>query len=321
MRSCCTLVLLLLCIAAGVGCKANKPPPPPEPKPLLKKPAIDLSHGGGGFPVEANAIPANSNELIRAIYQAYALRLQQPAKIRINAQTVPGQTGPLAPLKLLDIDLTGSTVRGDYIPKDGLKKDTQPLGTMRVAELSYVADPLKYQNYTAGMRMTATRAELALSPTNDGKLNLALVDCRKGNAHLQVDLDSLRASLQEGVKIKRTLAFMIDKIDLDFASANPRNLSVRAVVHSRVLLVPATFSIVGRADVDDDFNVHFSNLDAHGLDPTGKVVAELVQSRLDKANGRAAPLMKLPGDKIRVTAFKIHLDHKLAVDVGFKGTK
>ena len=318
MRFCRTLLLLLLCMSVGFGCKANKPPPKQE---MLKKPAIDLSHGGGGFPVEATTRPTNSNDLIMAIYQAYVLRLQKPANIRINAQTVPGKTGPLSPLTLLDINLTGSTVRGDYVPKDGLKKDTQPIGTLQVRELSYVADPLKYQNYTAGMRMTVSDAELMLAPTNDGKMNLTLVDCHAGNAHVQVDLDSLRNSLQEGVQIKRTLAFMIDKIDLNFASENPRNISVQATVHSRVLLVPATFTISGRADIDDVFNVHFSNLNASGLDPTGKVVAGLVQTRLDKANGRAAPLMKLPGDKIRVTDFEIHLDHKLAVDVAFRGTK
>ena len=309
------LIGLLLC---GTGCKSGKPP---VKQPLLARPAIDLSHGGGGFPVDADKPPATSRDLLLAVYNAYKLRLEAPANIRIAGDTVQGMTGPFAPLKRLDIDLTGSTVRGDYVPKDGLKKDARPIGTLLVHDLRYAADPLKYQHYSAGMRMTARDAELEMSPTNDGKLALSLTDCHDGHAKLVVALDSLRQSLQEGVKIKRSLAFMIDSVALNLTSDNPRSIAADLLVRSRVLLVPATFRLTGRADIDPEFNVHFSKLDATGLDPTGKVIAGLVQSRLDKVNNRAAQLLKLPGDKIKVSDFEIHLDKSLSVDVSFKGTK
>lgn len=313
-------LLTLVGLGFVAGCRCNKPPPTPQPA-LLKRPAIDLTHGGGGFPLDTDTLPADSKALLAALNAAYQARLVQPANVKIAVDVVPGHAGPLAPLDLLDIDLTGSSVREDYVPKDGLKKDTAPLGTLQVRELRYQADPLKYQNYTAGMRMTARDAELAVTPTNDGKLSLSLTDCRTGRARLEISIDSLRQSLQEGVKIKRSLAFMIDSVDLNMSSDGPHSIAVDVLVRSRVLLVPATFHMTARADIDSDFNVHFSELSAAGADPTGKIVAQIVQSRLDKVNNRTAQLLKLPGDKIRVSDFEIKLDKTLTVDVAFVGTK
>ena len=76
-----------------------------------------------------------------------------------------------------------------------------------------------------------------------------------------------------------------------------------------------------RADVDEQFNIHFSSLKAEGDDPSGAVLAGLVQGKLDVLNNKAAPLLKLPGDKVRVKDLRITLDNALTVDVQFEGTR
>ncbi|MGN6507356.1 MAG: hypothetical protein ACTHM6_17505 [Tepidisphaeraceae bacterium] len=301
------------------GCHPAPPPePPPSTKPveLLKKPAIDLSRGGAGFPLAATTMPSNPWALRSALEKGYDRRLVDPTLTRVDLR--PG----FAPgaIERLAINLTGNTVRPDFVPQNP-PKDAKPAGRLQVEQLEDLADPLKYATYAAGMRLMASDAELELIPDGHDEYLLNLVNCRDGQATFELSVDALQQSLANGVTIKRSPAFMIDSVDLSLSSANERSLAADVLVHAKVLFVPATFRLTGRLDVDADFNVHFLNLLATGTDPAGMLVAQLVQTKLDKVNGKAAPLLKFPGDQIKVDALQIHLSDILTVRVGLEGTR
>src|SRR4051812_38723656 len=83
--------------AASAGCK-SKPtadiqtgPPVPPPVQMMEKPAIDLSRGGGGFPLATNSVPFTAPDIAEALRKGYAERLESPELIRVDV--VPG-SGP-----------------------------------------------------------------------------------------------------------------------------------------------------------------------------------------------------------------------------------
>ena len=332
--------LTILCVAGLTsGCRANRPhpssAPTTRPVEILKKPAIDLTRGGAGFPLDLSTPPGDIAALVEAMTRAYAQRLEPNPSIRI---TTHGDQ--LNALQSLEIDLTGSTVRGDYTPKSdpksNAKSDAKPDAKgdakseanasalapfIRTKRLRYAAEPLRYQTYNASMVLEAQDAELSLSPTQNGKLLLSLSDCSQGSARLTIGRRDLQAGLAAGARLRRSLALAIEGVELSLQSESEKSLHVALLVRSRVLLFPATFRLTGRADVDADFNVHFTHLSADGRDPSGAVIAGIIQTSLDKLNNKAAPLLRLPGDKIRVSELRITLDDSLSIDMRFKGSK
>jgi len=336
--------LTILCVAGLTsGCRANRPnpssAPTTRPVEILKKPAIDLTRGGAGFPLDLSTPPGDIAALVEAMTRAYAQRLEPNPSIRI---TTHGDQ--LNALQSLEIDLTGSTVRGDYTPKSDPKSNAKPDAKpdakldakgdakseanasalapfIRTKRLRYSAEPLRYQTYNASMVLEAQDAELSLSPTQNGKLLLSLSDCSQGSARLTIGRRDLQAGLAAGARLRRSLALAIEGVELSLQSESEKSLHVALLVRSRVLLFPATFRLTGRADVDADFNVHFTHLSADGRDPSGAVIAGIIQTSLDKLNNKAAPLLRLPGDKIRVSELRITLDDSLSIDMRFKGSK
>jgi hypothetical protein len=294
------------------------PPPTTQPVEILQRPAIDLARGGAGFPLDSKLPPASIEQLRDQLAAAYLARLEDEPSINVTAQ---GST--LQQLDLLEIDLTGSRVKGTFAPKppEEHRKRITATPFMRVSTLRYLADPLKYQGYDASMTLEATNARLAILPDPAGNLSLALYDCREGTARISMELDDLERGLAAAVRMRGGFATQIRSIEIRLRSDSIRNLEAELTINASVLAVPTAFRLVGRADVDSNFNVHFTSLTAQGNDPSGAVIAAFVQAKLDKLNNKAAPLLKLPGDKIRVTDLKITLDHRLTVDLQFAGSK
>lgn len=304
-------------LIGAAGCKCHQPPstrPAVKPVEMLKKPAIDLSRGGAGFPLATATLPQTPAELEAALRAGYAERLTTPELVRIDiVPETPSDSGHL------DIDISHAMVRADFTPKQW-KQENAPAAVLNTGRLSYTAEPLNYQHFAAGMRVVALDARLGIIPGGDGTFGMSLIDCSTGRAKLRLSMEGLRHSFAQGVQVKQTVAFGIDGVDMDLTSDNPHALAVDITVRARLLLIPAAFRIVGRADVDDAFNVHFNGLTATGLDPTGKVIAGIVQTRLDKVNGKAAPLLKMPGDHIKVSDLTIAVGKDLTFDIGLVGT-
>lgn len=318
-----SIVLAALAMLAS-GCRSRPraledlPPPTTRPVEVLQKPALDLARGGAGFPLDSKTAPTTIDELHSRLTAAYLARLEGEPTVRIRAQ---GQT--ISRLDLLEIDLTGNRVKGTIAPQSHDDRRARITATpfMQVDALRYVADPLKYRGYDASMTLEAFDARLALVPSPEGDLTLALYDCSRGTARISMELDDLERGLAAAVRLRGGFAAQIRSIEMRLSSESTRTLEAEITINVRLLALPATFRLIGRADVDNNFNVHFTSLTAAGNDPTGAVIAAYVQTKLDKINNKAAPLLKLPGDKIRVTDLKITLDRRLTVDLSFAGTR
>lgn len=314
------ILVVALLLVAMVGCRAGNRPMPvtaaPTTKPVevLKKAAIDLTKGGAGFPLNSDVAPGTVDELVESIRSAYADRLESASTLQVRAEGAS-----IERLQGLSIDLTNSSVSGSFIPKAS-SEHVRATPFLQVDKLCYVADPLRYQNYAASMVMEARDARMALVKGEEKNLSLAMYDCREGSARLAIDLKDLERGLAAGAKLRGSLAFAINSIQVRMRSESPQTLEAELTVNTRVLMLPARFRLTGRADVDENFNVHFTHLQAHGDDPGGAMLAGVVQGKLDKLNNKAAPLLKLPGDRIHVTDLRLTLDTRLTVDVKFAGS-
>ncbi|MBC7783952.1 MAG: hypothetical protein H7144_08930 [Burkholderiales bacterium] len=314
---------VLICAVAGLlaGCRsaprsmpATTAPTAP-PVEVMRRPAIDLTRGGAGFPLDLTLPPKSLDELTTGLERAYAARLEGTQNIRITAD---GDS--VTDLRSLEIDLTNSSVRPNYTPLSQVE-NAKYAQFMHVKKLRYVADPLKYQNYAASMVLEANDADLALTASDDKKLALALTNCSTGSARLTIDLRDLESGLAAGSRLRSTMAFGIDSIGLQLRSSTKQTLEAVLTINARVLMLPARFRLTGRADIDDQFRVHFTNLNAEGDDPAGAMVAAVVQGKLDKLNNRAAPLLKLPGDRIHIDDLQFMLDSNLRINIQFSGQK
>jgi len=312
----------LLLIAIGAGCRSRSqnmddlPPPTTRPVEVIQKPAIDLARGGAGFPLDVVTAPTTIEQLVDALTRSYQARLEADPMIGVLAV---GNT--IGELKSLEIDITGSTVKSSFTPTGPAKSVPAARPFMRVGQLTYRADPLKYATYDASMTLQATNARLALLPAADKKLSLVLYDCREGSARISVALDHLEKGLTAAMRIRGGMALKLRSVEMRMRSASAHNLEADFTVHAHMLMVPTTFRLVGRADVDSNFNIHFTSLAAEGNDPSGAVIAAFIQGKLDKLNNKAAPLLKLPGDKIHITDLSLKLDDRLTVEVKFAGTQ
>lgn len=314
------IVLLALLAGALVGCRAgNRPlpvtaPPTTRPVEVLKKAAVDLTKGGAGFPLQSQHAPQSVEELVGALRGAYVSRLESADTVRVNAE---GST--VRHLRSLSIDLSDGAVAGSFVPKS-TSDQAKATPFLHVDRLSYVADPLRYQTYAASLVLQAEDARMALVRGADKNLTLAMYDCREGRATLAIGLEDLERGLAAGARLRGSLAFAIHSVQVRMRSQSPHALEAELTVNTRVLMVPARFRLTGREDVDENFNIHFTHLKAQGDDPGGAVLAGVVQGKLDLLNNKAAPLLKLPGDRIRVTDLRLTLDSRLTVDVKFAGS-
>ena len=315
LMRCSSIVLAILMIGWVVGC-AGKPKDQsaalPQPQ-WLDKPAIDLSRGAASFPTEATDLPATADDLTAALTAGYALRLDPAGanpEIDVDAPNYPQ-------IDRLHISLADGRVRSEYAPKNA-SKDLETIGELAVKRIEYIARPLRYFTHTTNLELFADDAglEVVRDPA-DGKVSLSLVRAKAGRMTFSVTRDDLRASLTSGAKSRGGAAFAINGVEIQGASDNPRSLEGSVHIYARILLVPAEFTIGGRLDVDDNFNVLLSRLFVTGQDVGGGLIAAFLEPKVMKYDNKLMPLVRFPGDKMKLTDFRITLDDSLRLEVEF----
>ena len=311
--------------ALAVGCQsrgmARHAVSEPQPIGLLTKPMIDLSHGGAGFPLISAAVPKSADVLADSLRTAYTDRLEDGGTVTVAVEPAVSQSRShhRRSFDSIDIDLTGSTVKPAVVAKADAPA-TQPVGITHVRWLSYVAQPLKHSTFAVNIGLAVTEADLAAFPGGDGRLTLALVDCTSGQATLKVTQSDLRQGILAmfKAKLKNNLTAAVDRVDLTLASERPNTLYGQMVLHTRVLLLPATIELRGRLDVAGN-HILFTELYAHGRDPAGAIAAAFLQEKLDVYNNKIGPILRMPGNRIHVTNVAFSVDQNLTIDATFAG--
>ncbi len=309
-RHCCWILIALLIGCQSVHHQAAVTPATHPANPA--KPMIDFSRGAAGFPVAGKLKLDSSDHLAKELTAGYAAKIKLPT----SRPTVTVE-GTFPNLESLRIDLTGGTVFKDYRPTS-LKSVSKISPIAQVKYLEYSAEPLYFGNATQSLHLTASNVQLGLLTGEGERATLVMTDASDGAARFDIPLKDLRNVIVLGAKQNAgKAAFLVTDTNVDLASDNPHSLSVTMRVSGFWLLLPATFTLTGRIDIDKDFNATTSGLSCKGNDVGGALLAGFIDSALKKYNGKSSPLASFPGDKLKLHEIGIKVDDSLHVSAKF----
>lgn len=232
------------------------------------------------LPLIGSALPSSASLLQTALKEGFA-------KYDIIAREIEVKGENLRQLEQLSIDLSGANITREAQPP----KPGKPQEEVASAEkFSLTAKPLLLEGVPAQLSMTASDVGLA-SAEGGGHLLLVPQRAKDGHLHLEIqraDLETLIRKVasevagKQGVEIKET--------HLEVTSRGPRDLSFRAEVVGKVFVMTAPITLTGDASIDDDLNLHLSNLQIGGSGMIANMASGFAQPHLKKAQSQPISL-------------------------------
>jgi hypothetical protein len=313
MRGKVSPVLLLTLAVLITGCAHRSRPEGQTQFTYISKPVIDFGRGGGGLPVDGVKEVRSAADLLLGLSQGYKARVELPKdhdSIMI--------AGEFPHLDMLRIDLSNGTLKKDYKPRQ-FKKPSAPTSLVFAKEFQYVARPLRYQNGPIEMQITARDAELSLIRDGD-HASLVVTAASEGTFEFSMNVADVKPMLMAGAKSHGRGGFSVKDINFEARSEGERSLVVDMKVDATWLLVPASFRLGGRLDIDDAFNVRLSGLRCDGENLGGLLLAGFIDDAMQKHNGKVMPLAQWPGNKIQLSGAQIQVDDQIRIKAGFGPT-
>lgn len=232
------------------------------------------------LPLIGSAVPPSTAALKEALAQGFARYQIKPHEIKVDGDE-------LADLRQLLIDLSGANVTREAQPP----KPSTPKDEVAVAKkFALVAQPLLLEGIPAQLSVKATDVGFAVAKGGD---HLLLVPQRAKDGHLELEiersaLESLltkvasEAAGKQGVEIKEA--------HLEFTSRSSRELSFRAEVVGKVFVMKAPVTLTGDVLIDDELNLHLSNLAIGGSGMIANMASGFAQPYLKRIQAQPISL-------------------------------
>ncbi len=246
-------------------------------------------------------LPADVTEFEAALEDGVRHFAQRPEKmVSIKGATVEA-------LDEITIDLSGATVDLEARPPQA-KKGAASSITARHFLLR--ADPVRLRGRELRSRIDGEEVAFAVSPTDDGKLILALKKVARGQAEFSISAADLQQLLTE-VAREKALAqgVTVDDLRLDLRTTEGRAVDVKIIVAARKIVFRATLNITGTLTIDDEFVAHFSNLKCRGEGAIAAVASAAISSQFSKIENKAFPLSALPLGGARVRNMELRAEN------------
>lgn len=300
----CIVVLLLL-----GGCASQQPA-----KPRLGPSLVDLTRGAGGMPLAGHTDPADIDQLRMALLMGYEGRLYL---VRPAEQTLRLGGSDIENLDELHMDVSWSRVRPGYRPKP-FRGPALVGRTVRVQNLSMLAEPMVFEAAHVNFSLRAREATMKVMSDRDGQAGLVLMGARRGVVRMDMDhADLHRSFLAAAQRGAATAGATLESAELRLHSDNPWSLELWARLRSRWLLMPVTFVVQGRVEIDEQFHAHFPAVSCTGEDPLGALVAGFIEARMRKLQERISPLVRFGDGRTEVTGVYISTENGLHLTVEF----
>lgn len=264
------------------------------------------------FPLSSPAIPTTTPELIEALAQSavdYGVT---------NAKFVA--EGAFPKLDTLRADFSGTRLKkGQPRPKLTPAKSE---GGFFVRDASLLADPLYISDIPASLKVSTSDAVFAFGITPDDKPTLVLQQCNDGALVAEVSREDLLAGIRgiatnlaekKGVGIKST--------EMDLTADGKQALKINLTLTAKAMMMTAKVNITGRAMLDDEFNLKFSNLQCTGEGMAGNMAAGLVRPFFEKFEGKVIPLAAKIPQGLNLSRPSISVGEKIVFRARFKVQK
>jgi len=312
-----TIVCVVLGLLAGQWGCASKPKEQSSTasKPVaMDRPIIDFARGGAGMPIDGNEPLTSAQLLSDGLLRAILSRVMFDG----SGPVVAAEGGQFPDLELLRVDVSNGTVKPTYAPKQFKTASSVEPG-ISARRFEYLADPLSYQGSSTRWRVAADEARLGLlRDPKTGQRTLVITDASRGEMTFSVSLDDLRNMLLAGAKTHAQGGFSLRDVHFSVA-AQKRSIRGDAKVEAFWLFIPTTFRVSGRADIDEQFNVRFSELSCSGEDVGGVLVSGFINAAMKKYDGKIMPLAVWPGNRIVITDVDLRSDEGLHMHAEFAG--
>ena len=307
------VVVGLLVASLALGCGTRKRSDAPSTRPL-GPPLFDGRKGGGSFPLDTTN-PVNSVEALRVAMEAgYHKRLQGPTT---QSSAVTVATRGNDELRSVAVQVSGWRVRTEFKPSQLDSKAVQER-VIRAGDVSYVAEPLKYEKGELSLRLDAKDAVLHVLKDKSGQRGLVLAGAKQGELHFHAPMKELRQVFSAGVrKGAGGGGIMVSSVTIDLVSDHPRRLDGTITVKGSWLLLPLSITVSGSMEVDDTMHANFSRLGATGTGPAGDLIAPFVDRTLQKVDGRRSPLMVFRDGKTKAVDFSVYTGETFDLRIKF----
>ncbi|HEV8608414.1 MAG TPA: hypothetical protein VGQ99_23985 [Tepidisphaeraceae bacterium] len=302
-------LLLSLSMIIVTGC-AHRSRPEQAQVTYVSRPVIDFGKGGGGLPLEGVKELHTAADLLLGLTQGYRSRVELPKDH--DPITIAGE---FPQLDFLQIDLSNATLKKDYKPRE-FRKPSVPRPVVFAKQFEYIARPLRYQNGPMEWHISARDAELDLVRDGD-QSTLVLTSAAEGSFEFSMNVADVRPMLLAGAKAHSKGGFSVKDIWFEVRCENDRALVIDMKVDATWLLLPATFRLGGRVDLDEACNVRLSGLKCDGENLGGLLLAGFIDDAMQKHNGKVMPLAQWPGNKIRLSGAQIKLDDHIRIKAAF----
>jgi len=259
-----------------------------------------LPLAGSGFPDSPTALSA----AIEAGFEHYGLKVK----------TVRVEGGQYPEVDSLNLDLTGAeATRSQKIPKPGKLTGA----ALKAGALEIQASPLLFEGTPIRLHLAARNVELQHSEAGNDSL-LSPVRASDGSIEIEIsraDLEKLlhtiatTAAASHGVEIRET--------HIQFTSRGPRALSFQAEIVAKVFFVKAPVTFTGDAAIDDDLNLHLSNLATAGSGVGANLASSFLKPQFDKLQSKPIPFAVLELGEIKLRDVEVAAGESLRLQAKF----
>ena len=251
------------------------------------------------LPLHGSHLPSSPDELAKAIAQGLQSLGLTPHQL--------SATGPrIDQLDLLSIDLSRSDA-----PTGGLPLTAQSGTSMavRTKELRIIARPVYVDGVPLDMDLHATDAEFSHDTATVGCSLLSLRGAGAGQIRIHATMQALEqmarrkvtsTAAKQGLEVKSTR--------LQITQPEPsdgKSLHFSLTIEAKMFVMVAALVIRGRMHLDDQLDLHLSELRCEGEGMTGSAANAMLRPRFDALEARPFSLKSLVPDSLAVRDVRI----------------
>ena len=260
------------------------------------------------LPLQCTTFPASTSALEQALTGGLTQFGLPPREVSAAGAAFPR-------LEKLRIDLTGAAI-SQQPPK---LKAGQPLGgTLEVQALELLGEPLIAAGSPVRLRLEARETVLREHSAQGADRLLQLERAQDGKLSLEIqrrDLEQLVHAIAR--EAARGHGADITSLKLELQATGGRTVNLESEVVAKFGFVKATLNLTGQAKLDDDLQLHLSDLDVKGSGMAAGLATSFIRPQLEKAQRQPISLAAFSLSGVRLRDVRISTGETVRLEAEF----
>lgn len=262
------------------------------------------------FPLHTKTFPATAEKLTKLLNESIGRifsGVNSPVSIRGNSYP---------DLRELRILLDGARLRPNT-RKPPAGRGTKSSG-LTAEKLKVDAAGIWIGPGAVDLRLRARDVRLDQARTKANEIVLVLQSADEGKIEISAAQPDLERVIAEVAKQEAgRQGVTIERVQLDLRPHGPRSVSGEVRLHARKLFFATVIRIAADLDLDDKLNATISGVLCKGDGAIGALACGVLDSHLQKINGRTFSLLAFPLGEIRLRDVRLSVADKITVTAEF----